>query len=112
VLAPAYDLRPFAREIAKVQAAGRPVAHIETYDAQFQFAGRLMQALQVIDRGQIAAWTSVHPNGAVVAYLERGALPADARVLARQPYFKLEAVLLEADEAARLLARQVQLKGS
>lgn len=112
VLAPAYDMRPFAREIAKVQIAGRPVAHIETYDAQFQFAGRLHQGLEVIDRGQVKTWIAAHPNGALVAYVERGALPPDARPLARQPYFKLEAVLLDATEASRLMAQPVELKGS
>jgi 4-amino-4-deoxy-L-arabinose transferase-like glycosyltransferase len=64
-----YDLRPVAQDLARVQAAGRPIAHFPKYHGQFQFVGRLERPLQVLlSPQQLLAWAAAHPDGAVVVY--------------------------------------------
>ena len=67
-----YDVRPVAQHLARVQAAGRPIAHFPKYHGQFQFVGRLDRPLQVVlDYPELLAWAAAHPDGAVVVYSYR-----------------------------------------
>ena len=66
--APAYDLRPAARQIAGLQQTGAPVAHVGSYHGQFHFPGRLRQPLIELSRNRVSDWVQAHPQGYVVLY--------------------------------------------
>ncbi|RRQ22315.1 ArnT family glycosyltransferase [Thiohalobacter thiocyanaticus] len=83
--APAYDLRPAARRLAVLQAAGAPVAHVGKYHGQFQFPGRLQWPLTEVERAQAADWARTHPQGYLILY--QGDWPVlDAGAVAIWPY--------------------------
>jgi len=64
---PRYDLAPAAQAIARAQREGRPVLNIGTYEAEYQFLGRLEKPLAELDRPEdIAAWRQAHPDGVIV----------------------------------------------
>jgi 4-amino-4-deoxy-L-arabinose transferase-like glycosyltransferase len=68
-LAPAYDTRPIGEQLATLQAAAIPIAHLGKYHGQYQFAGRLRQPLQVLhDAADVRQWAAQHPQGRIVAY--------------------------------------------
>lgn len=67
-----YDMRPVAQHLARVEAAGRPIAHFAKYHGQFQFVGRLERPLQVLlEPPDVLAWAEANPDGAVVVYSYR-----------------------------------------
>jgi 4-amino-4-deoxy-L-arabinose transferase-like glycosyltransferase len=67
----AYDLRPLAREVARVQAEGAPVAHFGRYRNEFHFLGRLEAPFSELDTPEeLLQWAREHPDGYVVARLE------------------------------------------
>jgi len=90
-LALAYDTRPAARVLARLEAEGRPVAHAAKYHGQFHFAGRLRRPLAVVHLPRVAAWARRHPDGAVVVYYgdpaEGWRRVDEARSLGRAPLF-------------------------
>lgn len=64
---PRYDLAPAAAVIAQAQAAGHPVANIGTYEAEYQYLGRLMQPLaELHEDAAVARWAQAHPDGVIV----------------------------------------------
>lgn len=63
-----YPVPAVAAEIAKAQAAGRPVAHVGEYRGEYQFAGRLRAPLAVIEPARAAAWAAANPTGVLVAH--------------------------------------------
>jgi len=67
-LAPDYDMRPLARRIARLQAAGIPVAHVGKYHGQFQYLGRLRRPLPVLRPAGVRAWARQHGDGFLVLY--------------------------------------------
>ena len=67
-LAGPYDLRPMARRIADLQAAGVPLAHESKYAGEYHFLGRLKKPLTVVYKGHLPAWAKRHPNGYIILY--------------------------------------------
>jgi 4-amino-4-deoxy-L-arabinose transferase-like glycosyltransferase len=84
-LAPLYDLRRVAEQVARLQAAARPIAFVGKYHNQFHFLGRLRQPLATIDGDQVAEWFERNPGGYAI-YLQRGAIGDGARPLMQQPF--------------------------
>jgi 4-amino-4-deoxy-L-arabinose transferase-like glycosyltransferase len=79
-----YDVRPVARHLSRVEAAGRPIAHFGRYHGQYQFVGRLRQPLRILMSTQeTLAWTEANPDGAVIVYSYR---PLTSR--SAQPEFR------------------------
>jgi 4-amino-4-deoxy-L-arabinose transferase-like glycosyltransferase len=56
-----------AQHLAQPQQQGRPVAHVGSYDGQYQFAGRLPRPLDVIEPAQVADWAAANPAGVLVS---------------------------------------------
>ena len=96
----AYDVRPIAQEIRKLQDRGIPVANAANYHAQYQFAGRLLQPVPVLDAKSLGRWLVENPDGVVVVYVSRGQEPAGAQFT--QPYRGGAAVLLGADQISAM----------
>lgn len=67
-IAPIYDVRAAAGQIASLKQEGRPVAHVGKYHGQYQFLGRLDEPLDVIQGDEIVEWFGRNPDGVVVAY--------------------------------------------
>ncbi len=90
-LALAYDTRPAARVLARLEAEGRPVAHAAKYHGQFHFAGRLRRPLEPVLAPGLAAWARAHPEGAAVVYYPTPALArrrlAEGRAAGAAPLF-------------------------
>lgn len=85
-ISPAYDVRPMAAQIQKLQAQGVAIAHVGNYHAQYQFAGRLTQPLEIIRQGELADWFARHPEGRAVAYFRDWADLDGVPVVFRQHY--------------------------
>ncbi len=66
LLAPYNDTQPVAQHLASLQARGVPVAYWGKYHAQFTFAGRLTQPLDLVDNNTVFEWASSHPAGRIV----------------------------------------------
>lgn len=64
----AFDVTPAARHLAMLQKHDIKIAHVGTYDGQFQFAGRLKHPLTVLGHRQVAGWARQHPAGRVILY--------------------------------------------
>ena len=74
-LRPFFDLKPMARKIRALEAAGRPVAVYAHYNGEFDLAGRLTQPLQVVDDLPAALeWAAANPSGAMVSFFRGGLL--------------------------------------
>jgi 4-amino-4-deoxy-L-arabinose transferase-like glycosyltransferase len=67
---PFYDMRPPARELARLFDAGIPVAHQGKYHGQFHFAGRLRQPLPVVNADTLPVWIATHPGGRIIRYID------------------------------------------
>lgn len=65
---PAYDVTPAARYLSKLQQRGITIAHVGTYNGQFQFFGRLRHPILQINDGQLEQWARRNPNGRVILY--------------------------------------------
>ncbi len=63
-----YRTNEAAVYLANAERQQRPIAHVGTYDGQFQFAGRLKTTLEVIDGAGATQWSARHPEGLVVTY--------------------------------------------
>ncbi|WP_047551711.1 ArnT family glycosyltransferase [Methylotenera sp. G11] len=68
----AYDIRPISAKIKALQDAGVPLANDGKYHGQYQFAGRLRQAVEVTRADQFAAWFDAHPGGRIIFYVRPG----------------------------------------
>lgn len=92
-----YDITPLAQQIRALQQQGIPVANLDGYHAQYQFAGRLEAPVEEIDKiGRAAEWFAAHPNGVALHYTRRAAAgPA----LFDQPYLGEQVYLLDASQA-------------
>ena len=66
---PRFDLRPAAQRVAQLEAAGVPVAHLDIYQNQFRFLGRLQQPLTAFLPHEGAEWAAAHPQGRVIHYV-------------------------------------------
>lgn len=95
-----YDLQPAADEVARAQAAERPVAYVGKYHAQFHYLGRLRQPIDALERNEIAAWFASHPTG-ILIFAERRAAPDPGTPVFRQPFRSRELQIWERDEALK-----------
>ena len=71
IAAPAFDPRPVAAHLRRLEAAGHPLAFAGTYHGEFQFLGRLERPLAVLHPGMERRWLEDHPGGRVVAVYAR-----------------------------------------
>ncbi len=63
------DTTRMGRELAALQAAGKPVIHMGHYHGQFTFAGRLQQPIPVAHSDkELADWCTQNPEGYVIKY--------------------------------------------
>lgn len=86
-----YDVRPVARHLSRVEAAGRPIAHFGRYHGQYQFVGRLRQPLKVLmSQEETLAWTEANPDGAVIVYSYRPLTSRSAQPEFRQGFKRRE----------------------
>jgi 4-amino-4-deoxy-L-arabinose transferase-like glycosyltransferase len=71
-----YDMRPMAQQIALLQKQGFEVAHLNDYQGDFHFLGRLRRPLYVINSpSKLTDWVRHHPNDyLVIAYRPQGEL--------------------------------------
>lgn len=72
---PYSDPGPAARQLAALQAARVPLAHLGKYHAQYNFAGRLRTPIEILDPPEVRAWVAAHPQGRVIT-VERARAPA------------------------------------
>lgn len=66
---PRFDLRPAARHIAQLEAAGVPLAHLDIYQNQFRFLGRLTRPISAFLPHEGDDWAAAHPDGRVIRYV-------------------------------------------
>ena len=66
---PRFDLRPAARHLAGLEAAGVPVAHLDIYQNQFRFLGRLTKPITAFLPHEGDDWAAAHPDGRVIRYV-------------------------------------------
>ena len=94
--APAYDVLPASREIARVQMAGHEVAMQLRYHGQFGFVGRLTQPIVQLEPGGALAWAAHHPTDYLVV-ITRSAVDAYPMAVFTQPYRSGYLVMLTGD---------------
>ncbi|MDP6787236.1 MAG: glycosyltransferase family 39 protein [Rhodospirillales bacterium] len=71
-LARAFDLKPLARHVDKLQHAGHPLAHVSKYHGQYHFLGRLEKPIDPTWEHDVKAWAAAHPTGKIIAYHDHG----------------------------------------
>lgn len=94
-LSPAYDMGPMARELARYQALGHPVAYEGKYHAQYQFVGRLDQPLRPMFGQELADWLESHPEGVAVVFIDRSEDPAPYHPLFSHAYRSSLSLLID-----------------
>jgi 4-amino-4-deoxy-L-arabinose transferase-like glycosyltransferase len=65
-----YRLDGVSSLLADAQMQHRPIAWLGDYQGEFQFSGRLVKPLHVIDSSQAQSWSLNHPDGILIAYAE------------------------------------------
>ncbi len=101
-LAPAYDVTPLARQLKTLQQHGIPIAHEGKYHAQYQFAGRLDQPLEVVSSEALPGWFARHPQGRAVVYVSSLKQALNLKPEFYQLYRGDVATLVNRDQLARL----------
>ena len=81
-LRPRFDINQTALALARAQAEGLPIAHIDDYHGQYDFAGRLKEKLAAITADEALTWARAHPDGLIVDYRSE-----DPATYAAQPFF-------------------------
>lgn len=81
-----FDVEEAAAVVAKAETDGRPVANINDYHGQYEFAGRLTKPLDVINQEDAVTWAIAHPDGIVIAYPESDPSSGPAKPLFAHPY--------------------------
>ncbi len=89
-----FDLRPAAERIAALQKEGVAVAHFHAYENQFHYLGRLQQALDVVESGGLERWSSAHPQGRIIHYVD-ALTPADLHYAELVQPFRSSWLLIE-----------------
>lgn len=102
-LAAHYDLRPFAKAIARLQAQGVIVAKAGAYHGQFDFLGRLEQPIMAVPRAEICGWGERHPQAVVIVELPQRWRAASPGCLLLQPYRGHQLALLRPRAACQAL---------
>lgn len=65
---PAYDVRPMSEQLARVEAAGAPLAIAGAYHGEYHFHGRLRRRIAPLAPEQVPAWAEANPSGYLLAY--------------------------------------------
>lgn len=86
VLSPAYDVRPAARLLNRLQQQGVEIAHVGKYHDQYHFPGRLESPLEVLGRHQVPEWVRRHPEGVIVQEPKKPRPLVNEEPLHQQPY--------------------------
>jgi len=63
---PYGDPGPTARHLADLQARRVPLAHLGKYHAQYNFAGRLREPIEILDHQEVREWVRTHPDGELI----------------------------------------------
>ncbi|MEQ8319107.1 MAG: glycosyltransferase family 39 protein [Rhodospirillales bacterium] len=73
----AYDLRPIAQGLKKLEDKGVPLGNFGTYHGQYQFLGRLTKPMTElgVDGRKTDAFVRQHPEGVIVAYYYTDEMP-------------------------------------
>ena len=100
----AYDVRPVAHAIRNAQDSGRLVAHVGKYHDQYQFFGRLEQALIVLQGDALKDWLTQHPDAYAVVYVKDTQRLHGVPVIESQRYRGEAAALVDAQTALKLMA--------
>jgi hypothetical protein len=90
-----WDLHPMAEAVRTFQEAGRSVAYLGNYHAQFQFPGRLRQPLIELSPENADDWIARHPDDLVVLEGSQKT-PRPAEILFQHPYLQGEMWLVRA----------------
>ena len=101
-LAPAYDVAPMARELARLQALGYAVTNEGNYHAQYHFAGRLRQPFVQLSGRELADWLVAQPNRVAVVYLRPHEDPGPYQPQFSHPYRGSTSLLIDARGATAL----------
>ncbi|MHB8534456.1 MAG: ArnT family glycosyltransferase [Sulfuricaulis sp.] len=62
-----YRLDMMSQFLAQAQTQHRPIAWLGDYQGEFQFSGRLLKPLHVIDPAQAENWQRTHSDGVLIA---------------------------------------------
>jgi 4-amino-4-deoxy-L-arabinose transferase-like glycosyltransferase len=81
LLLPEVDVRPAARLVADLQRSGRPVASLDKYRGEYDFAGRLLEPVVFLEPSELPPWIELHPDG-VLLTTDEAAQAGDAAPLA------------------------------
>jgi 4-amino-4-deoxy-L-arabinose transferase-like glycosyltransferase len=65
---PAYDVRPMSEQLARIEAAGAPLAIAGAYHGEYHFHGRLRRRIAPLAPEQVSAWAEANPSGYLLAY--------------------------------------------
>ncbi len=65
-IAPYGDVYPTAAHLASLQRQSIPLAHLGKYYAQYNFAGRLQEPIQILSPPDLERWVAAHPSGQVI----------------------------------------------
>ena len=68
------DPGPSAQALAALQAQRVPLAYLGKYHAQYNFAGRLREPIEILDAAEVKRWVAAHPEGRVLT-VERSRYP-------------------------------------
>jgi 4-amino-4-deoxy-L-arabinose transferase-like glycosyltransferase len=98
---PYYDVRPSSAVLRAVEEQGRPIAHINDYEGQFHFLGRLTKPIAEIAAFEAEDWARRHPDGVIITYRRDDPATFGAAPLFRQVFRGRPVVLWE---AAQVLA--------
>ena len=63
---PYADPGPAARQLAALQQQKLPLAHLGKYHAQYNFAGRLREPIEILDPPELRKWVAAHPAGRIL----------------------------------------------
>ena len=75
-----FDLQPFAERIHALQAEGRPIAVIGSYDGGFDLAGRLEQPPVILaDANTAHRWAAANGSGVVITFFAGSTLRLPGR---------------------------------
>ncbi|HUN52777.1 MAG TPA: glycosyltransferase family 39 protein, partial [Candidatus Sulfotelmatobacter sp.] len=85
---PELDVRPLAAEVGRLAAAGAPIGHAGSYNAEYNFYPRLKRAIVELRGPAILPWVEAHAEGELIAgYPAKNAARAwPAAPLYRQPF--------------------------
>jgi 4-amino-4-deoxy-L-arabinose transferase-like glycosyltransferase len=75
----AYNPKPVAQYVSRLQSEGKPIAHERKYNGEFNFLGRLERPVDVVNKSGSTRWMGEHRDGYLIRYYEDkpSGLPAD-----------------------------------